>query len=362
MRAVLLVRNSNFVIKAAGSTTPKNTSENAPSTTPAPRYILIYVYIYPINCSVYPRRLFTLPFHNNKLKRRHRCRLVALTRRSLLFNTATTLGCACCLPATAAIAKSTPTLHSEYEYITNDAAVWKGVCATGKSQSPIDLASPPSIEEGLKVSPFGAIKPQYPRFTQATCVNSGHGTPQVILPKGITCTIGEDTATTAKATLELVQFHFHTPSEHSIDGKHQPMEVHLVHKDLKTGQLVVIAVLCEAKPDSGPNPVVAAALNSCSASNINGEAQPLKPAINLLALLPTPRSVGGRNRPYVTYQGSLTTPPCSETVRWFVLLDSVKVSPSQVLQLQYFAGGGKELGFNARQQQNLGDRDVSYCL
>jgi carbonic anhydrase len=270
------------------------------------------------------------------------CRLIAApTSRRALLGAGLALSCVCCPP---------PVLADEYSYNTADPAVWSGVCGKGKAQSPVDLPTADTATPSL----YGPIIPNYPRFTKGTCTNAGHGTPQVNLPEGAaTCTIGD-------ATLSLLQFHFHTPSEHSLDGRHAPMEVHLVHRDVATGQIVVLAALCNVVHGDRSNPCLAAALESVPQEV--GSTAPLNRAINLLSLLPRPRNVANRSRPYVSYEGSLTTPPCSENVRWFVFLDPVTVAGSQLVQLQYFAGGGQTLGLNARQQKALGSREVTYSL
>lgn len=120
--------------------------------------------------------------------------------------------------------------------------------------------------------------------------------------------------------------------------------------------MAVLAVLLHLGP---PNAVLQTALDSAPAAP--GATAPLVHAVSLQSLFPAPRGLGGV-RPYATYAGSLTTPPCTEHVQWFVLLDHGTVSAQQVVQFEEFAGGGATLGRNERPQQPLGGRTVQYLI
>lgn len=115
----------------------------------------------------------------------------------------------------------------------------------------------------------------------------------------------------------LLQVHFHAPSENHIDGKSYPLEAHLVHAD-KAGNLVVVAVMYEEKAE---NSTLAGAW--LQMPKHAGDKLQLNSAFNIDGILPA-------NRDYYRFNGSLTTPPCSEGVRWLVLKDSVPVSAKQV--------------------------------
>jgi carbonic anhydrase len=114
-----------------------------------------------------------------------------------------------------------------------------------------------------------------------------------------------------------LQFHFHTPSEHTIDGRSYPLEMHLVHAD-DQGRLAVLGVLFEV---GEAHPGLAALAANLPAphetTTVDGA------TINADALLPA--DLG-----YVRYDGSLTTPPCSEGVAWHVVQATQTVSAEQL--------------------------------
>ena len=119
---------------------------------------------------------------------------------------------------------------------------------------------------------------------------------------------------------ELLQFHFHQPSEHLLSGKAADMEAHFVHQNKETGDLVVLAVLMSEGEtnkalDSIWQPI------SISDSKVDRVSDL---TINALQLLPE------NSKLYYRYQGSLTTPPCSEIVTWLVLKQPVNISRSQI--------------------------------
>jgi carbonic anhydrase len=139
---------------------------------------------------------------------------------------------------------------------------------------------------------------------------------------------------------ELLQFHFHKPSEEKIDGKAHAMVAHLVHKSAD-GKLAVVAVLL----DSGG----ASALIDSTWKNLpkQKEKEVLVQNVTIDASDLLPRSRG-----YYTFQGSLTTPPCSEDVTWLVLKSPVKIAASEI------AAFGKIYPTNARPTQPINGRDI----
>jgi carbonic anhydrase len=116
---------------------------------------------------------------------------------------------------------------------------------------------------------------------------------------------------------DLVQFHFHRPSEERINGRQFEMVAHLVHKDPE-GRLAVVAVLLDL---GSAHPVVQQVWNSLPLEKNIEQYAPTMVDLNML--LP-------EQRQYYTYMGSLTTPPCSEGVLWMVLKQPATISRDQI--------------------------------
>jgi carbonic anhydrase len=176
-------------------------------------------------------------------------------------------------------------------------------CATGTHQSPIDLGS-------ANGAPLTDLDFQWHAAT-AVVVNNGH-TVQVDLTGGGDLVLDGH-------PYHLAQFHVHAPSEHTVNGRSFPLEIHFVHKD-DGGQLAVVGVLV----DTG---AAAEALAPVLAVHPEpgGAAVPVTGMFDPTALLPlAPLRIAYR------YDGSLTTPPCSEGVAWSVLFGSITVSPEQL--------------------------------
>lgn len=174
------------------------------------------------------------------------------------------------------------------------------LCSTGKNQSPINIS-------GLIEAELQPISFSYSAASK-DILNNGH-TIQVNYNAGSNITVdGID--------FELKQFHFHAPSENLIDGKSYPMEAHLVHAD-KDGNLAVIGVMfVEGKE----NKVLAEAWEKMPKKANDKQTLTGIAAIDLLP----------KNHDYYRFNGSLTTPPCSEGVRWLVMKNAVSASKAQI--------------------------------
>ena len=170
-------------------------------------------------------------------------------------------------------------------------------CATGTHQSPIAL----SATQAKAQSPAEPLAFAWSRST-GELVDTGHSY-QVNLPPGNAITYGG-------TRYELLQFHFHTPSEHTLNGKPAPMEAHFVHKSAD-GKLAVVGVLLKQGTAASPFAPVLTALPAA------GEKKMVE--VDLPAMLP-------KDHKHLAYPGSLTTPPCSEDVQWIVLLTEDSVS------------------------------------
>lgn len=175
------------------------------------------------------------------------------------------------------------------------------LCDAGKRQSPID------IREGIRVD-LDPINFAY-RPSMFRIVDNGHTIQAAVSDNRITV-LGKD--------YDLVQLHFHRPSEERIGGRSFDMVAHLVHKSYD-GQLAVVAILIERGRE---NPVIQTLWNYIPLER-NQELLPPSAAIDLNQLLPEKRG-------YYTYMGSLTTPPCSEGVLWLVMQTPTQVSPEQL--------------------------------
>lgn len=175
------------------------------------------------------------------------------------------------------------------------------LCSNGKRQSPID------IRDGIKVD-LENIQFNYKPSTFSV-IDNGH-TVQVSLPEGSSIKVME-------RTFNLLQFHFHRPSEETVNGRRYDMVAHLVHKS-DEGQLAVIALLVEKGAE---HPVIQTVWNNLPLEQ--GMLVSPSATIDLAKLLP-------ESRAYWTYMGSLTTPPCSEGVLWMVMKQPIQLSPEQV--------------------------------
>ena len=198
--------------------------------------------------------------------------------------------------------------HEHWSYKgTAGPQTWGGLkpeftlCGNGQRQSPIDIRGglPVDLDPvrfNYQASPFGVV-------------DNGH-TVQANVAPGNHIEIGGK-------RFELVQFHFHRPSEERIDGRQFELSVHLVHKD-DQGRLAVVAVLM----DKGqPQAVVQKVWNNLPLER--NEEMAARVPMDVSEILPA-------DRRYFTYMGSLTTPPCSEGVQWIVMRQPVTMSAEQI--------------------------------
>jgi carbonic anhydrase len=202
-------------------------------------------------------------------------------------------------------------------------------CSIGTHQSPVDLGGE------IKAKSLNKVLPKYTQDTP-DFYNSGHAV-QVNTSSGYKgiLKIGQD-------EYPLIQYHFHSPSEHVIGSETFPAEVHYVHIR-GDGKIAVLGVMLK---EGAENPAFQTILDNTPTTagthNANSGIK-LDPA----ALLPKNR------KHFYTYAGSLTTPPCSEGVNWYVLAQPVTVSAEQIAQLE------KLYEKNNRLPQNLNGRTVT---
>jgi carbonic anhydrase len=174
-------------------------------------------------------------------------------------------------------------------------------CGTGTRQSPIDL------RDGMKVD-LEQIAFDY-RPSGFNVVDNGH-TVQVSVGLGNYITV-------QNRTYELVQFHFHRPSEERINGRGTEMVVHLVHKDGE-GRLAVVAVLLER---GAANSMIQTVWNNLPLEKHDTYTPAVTVDVN--EILPAKRE-------YFTFMGSMTEPPCNEGVLWLVMKNPMPASPAQM--------------------------------
>jgi carbonic anhydrase len=231
-------------------------------------------------------------------------------------------GSACCFTAAQSAGHWAYTGHgapAHWAELEKDFAT----CKLGKVQSPIDI-------RGAKAVELPAIKFDY-KPSPLKVIDNGH-TIQVNYAPGSSIDVGG-------MRYELLQFHFHKPSEEKINGKSHAMVAHLVHKGAD-GKLAVIAVLLDK---GGANPTIGEIWK-----NLPKEKEKeisVKATVDAAALLPGSRG-------YYTFPGSLTTPPCSEGVRWFVLKTPVRITEGEITAF------GKLYPMNARPTQPLNGRAI----
>ena len=195
-------------------------------------------------------------------------------------------------------------------------------CGQGEQQSPIDLTDaqeadlPPVTFDHRSVT---WVVEHLGQMMQATAEDAGG------------MTIGDE-------RYELLQFHAHTPSEHALEGEHSDAEVHLVHEN-EQGELAVLALFVHRVEGSFPLSGMWSRL-----PDEEGETARL-PGFDASVMIPDDPTL-------YRYEGSLTTPPCTEGVRWLVVRESIGVPAGLVDEVE------RILGNTARPLQPIGDRDL----
>lgn len=199
-------------------------------------------------------------------------------------------------------------------------------CSDGRRQSPVDLT-------GARASSLPSIRFSY-EPAKVEVENNGHSL-EVAYPPGSSIAIGD-------AEYQLDQFHFHSPSEHRVNGRALPMELHFVNR-AGDDEVAVIGVLVT---EGAAHPTIAKLAPALPSEE--GDALPAPGEINALDLLP--RDPGSAAR--WSYEGSFTTPPCTEGVSWNVFREPIELSASQIASLREFYDG------NNRPVQPLNGRDL----
>jgi carbonic anhydrase len=208
------------------------------------------------------------------------------------------------------------------------------LCGTGAYQSPINIQKA-TVTGGVRWNfQYGNTSLRIAHNEHMDdIIDNGH-TIQVTVDEGSTFTFGEK-------SYVLKQFHFHTPSEHTLNGKHMPMEMHLVHQNAD-GSLAVVGVFFKegTKPNENFAKIIA------NLPDKKGDKKHItNDSLVLKVHMPTD------NYAY-HYVGSLTTPPCSEDVQWLVLRDPIGLTADQIKAFS------SRIGPNNRPTQQLNDRKI----
>lgn len=308
-----------------------------------------------------------------------RRRLIEMTAGWTSFMTL----CPCCPSITTPSAMAS---EGAAPWTYDEPTKWPAACFTGQAQSPVDLplfdgwTHAKNSAMGELTFEYGAPVKTFPLSISGT----GHGTMQVSFvatkPKE-----GSDEKPPPTPYFsvngnkyDLIQYHFHTPSEHAFQGKKTSMECHLVHRNRSTGSLAVVGVLLSAKGDklvTQPNVVKEQPLENiddCLRACIDlapptGAVGPNSiNAVGKLGQALWPTSFLPTSKAYVHYQGSLTTPPCSEGVDWFLLANPQAIELETVEDFREYnlKNGGILRGTsgNARPPQNPNLRSLDYVL
>jgi carbonic anhydrase len=216
--------------------------------------------------------------------------------------------------------------------VQNGPLHWGGVTPSYETCGTAPLGLPTIVQVGMAQTPVNIVSanavlaalPQIDFRYNTTAFeveNTGHVV-EVVYDAGSSIRLGRSVTD----IYQLAQFHFHAPSEHTIDGKQYDAELHLVHKNI-LGQLVVVGVLL-SKSDTTPSSIFDEILMTAPVTIETGTREGM--VLNANSLLP-------QDPDYFTYAGSLTTPPCTEGVRWFVMQTPVQVSPYVIQQLHLLA-------------------------
>ncbi len=199
-------------------------------------------------------------------------------------------------------------------------------CKIGQEQSPINITR--AVASASKAPTFN-----YSQSASLSIIDNGHTV--VYTP-----TTDDNTINLNNERFELKQFHYHTPSEHQFGGQTYPAEIHFVHAN-NAGNLAVVGVMLMQGQE---NSIMSSLLEDTKLSAKN-KAEVISSRVNLAALIPTAPT-------FYHYAGSLTTPPCSEQVQWYVTKEPLAVASHQLAALSDLYEG------NNRPIQPQGSRKV----
>lgn len=206
--------------------------------------------------------------------------------------------------------------EKHWDYEENGPNKWAGLsnenklCGEGKMQSPIDITNPKTAElTDISI-----------KFPSAELIMTHHENVQDIDNNGHTIQVdfaekGKDTLKIGDVNYKLSQFHFHSPSEHTINGKNAAMEMHLVHKNGENFAVIGILIEQGAEDNKAFEPIWSK-LPQKGKKEENIE-------LDINQFLP-------KSPTTYRYNGSLTIPSCGENVKWIVFTDPIQISAAQI--------------------------------
>ncbi|KAJ9695092.1 hypothetical protein PVL29_010541 [Vitis rotundifolia] len=211
-------------------------------------------------------------------------------------------------------------------------------CAAGKSQSPVDI-----ITNETELNPNLKPLSRYYHPGKGTLLNNGFNV-EVLFDEdvGVLLVDGKN--------YSLKQMHWHSPSEHRIDGIQYPAELHLVHKT-DDGKIAVVAILYQY---GDPDPLLSKLKNKLHELGTDVCASDEQSQVSLGTV--DTKLIRRNTRKYYRYMGSLTTPPCSEKVTWHILGKIRDISKDQVAALK--APLNSDSKDNSRPLQPLNGRRI----
>ncbi len=190
---------------------------------------------------------------------------------------------------------------------------WVNLCqgysaCGGSAQSPINITN------AVDNSSLDSLSFDY-GTTTVEIENNGH-TVEFVCEAGSTVTVGGK-------SYPFKQFHYHSHSEHQLDGEHLPLEIHFVHQESSTSDAIVVGAFFA---EGAENELFTAFLSDFPKKKEDPSFTSTE-EIELGSILPS-------NKSFYHYEGSLTTPPCSEVVHWYVLKDKITASAAQLAQFK----------------------------
>lgn len=245
----------------------------------------------------------------------------------LALSTATAFLLSGCYSADAKPEHSSPSHEAQghhWDYSENGPTHWENfskTCGVGIHQSPVNIVPGKTVEMNHQYD----LSMHQNISSMAKVIDNGHSIKVTPSQSGTIDLHGE--------TFKLLQFHFHGKSEHTVNGKRYDLVAHMVHQNPVTKQLAVVAVFFE---EGDASPILTTVIDNV------GKSVEIDPQ----DLLPT------NETSYYHYTGSLTTPPCSENVQWYLLKTAMTASKTQLEHFRKFYVD------NERPIQELHDRVI----